>query len=124
MALYPAGPQDVQGDQGHVHRVRYHGSNFVVGSGNCGYSGNLLFAGNGLAHLFDGLNRSVGGFSHALSQADGIRAFRCADDLRIAESCRSLRVALFMAEDILISRDGDELVLALIYDSGSVLSAL
>ena len=51
-------------------------------------------------------------------------ALRCADDLRIAESCRSLRVALFMAEDILISRDGDELVLALIYDSGSVLSAL
>ena len=51
-------------------------------------------------------------------------ALRCADDLRIAESCRSLRVALFMAEDILISRDGDELVLALIYDSGSVLASL
>lgn len=51
-------------------------------------------------------------------------ALRSADDLEISCSCRSLRMALFMAEDIQISRDEGELVLALFYDGASLLASL
>lgn len=51
-------------------------------------------------------------------------ALRSADDFEISGGCRSLRMALFMAEDIQISRDDGELVLALFYDSASLLASL
>ena len=49
---------------------------------------------------------------------------RSAEEFQVPDQCRGLRMALFMAEDILISRDEDELVLTLIYDSRRLLTAL
>ncbi|MBS6952114.1 MAG: hypothetical protein KH230_02660 [Enterocloster asparagiformis] len=49
---------------------------------------------------------------------------RSSEEFRVQDQCRGLRMALFMAEDILISRDEDELVLTLIYDSRRLLTSL
>lgn len=72
------------------------------------------------------------GFARAASSlleidwdADGsiTAALRCREDIEIPFNCRGMRLAMFAAENILISCDDGEIQLVLTYDCGTMMSS-